>query len=387
MGQYEAVLFRAVDAPLDDRQLAFANRQSSRADVTRRSLSVEYHHSSFRGNVGALLRNGFDLYLRETSYGIRELRLRFPHGLPFASGLREKYLDGDRLSWSKDPRGSGGILTLCPFRESGDFESLVDLADYVDAAIEARERLMSGDLRPLYVFWLCGAFDDNELPEELIEPPVPFGLSEAASYAGPLLDFYDLDPLLLTAAAQDSPPVPVDETTAPAELWVESLDLKTAKQWLRSFLTDDPVRVRADALERLRTASPADAWPTVDCGRTFETLQAITKKLRDEAKAKQAREAAARRAKTQGEAKRKRLERLRTMTDDPDRWLRKATELVEGRGSDNYDKAAKLLRDLRDAIGTAAGNRKIRRFVDKLLGQYPTLTKLKGALRKRGLVE
>jgi hypothetical protein len=54
MSEYQCVVFQAVDGPLNDQQLEFARRQSTRAEVSRWSLSVEYHYSSFRGNVDAV---------------------------------------------------------------------------------------------------------------------------------------------------------------------------------------------------------------------------------------------------------------------------------------------------------------------------------------------
>ena len=47
MSEYQYVGFQAVDRPLNDQQLEFAQRQSTRAEVTRWSLSVEYQYSSF----------------------------------------------------------------------------------------------------------------------------------------------------------------------------------------------------------------------------------------------------------------------------------------------------------------------------------------------------
>ena len=47
MSEYQFVAFRAVDAALNDRQLAYAKKQSSRADLSRWEMSVEYNYSDF----------------------------------------------------------------------------------------------------------------------------------------------------------------------------------------------------------------------------------------------------------------------------------------------------------------------------------------------------
>ena len=74
MSEYQYVMFQAVDRPLNDNQLKYAQRQSTRADVSRWSLSVEYHYSSFRGDVDGLLRRGYDVFLQQLLRQIEVLR-------------------------------------------------------------------------------------------------------------------------------------------------------------------------------------------------------------------------------------------------------------------------------------------------------------------------
>ena len=76
MSEYQYVAFRAIDRALDDKQLAFAEKQSSHSENFREwEMSVEYHYSSFRGDVDGLLRRGFDVYLAYTNYGDREIQI------------------------------------------------------------------------------------------------------------------------------------------------------------------------------------------------------------------------------------------------------------------------------------------------------------------------
>lgn len=130
MTEYQHIEFRAVDRPLTDKQLAFAEDQSSRAEVDRWSLSVEYHYSDFRGDVNKLLRGGYDVFLQYANYGVREIRLRLPGGLPLDKRMQSKYFSLENLTWTKDKRGPGGILTVCPFHESGDRDEVWDFGSY-----------------------------------------------------------------------------------------------------------------------------------------------------------------------------------------------------------------------------------------------------------------
>ena len=51
MSEYQFVHFLAIDRPLDDEQLEFMEKQSSRAEITRREFTNEYHYGEFRGNA------------------------------------------------------------------------------------------------------------------------------------------------------------------------------------------------------------------------------------------------------------------------------------------------------------------------------------------------
>lgn len=63
MSEYQYIAFRAIDRPLTEKELEFAQTQSSRANITRWSFENEYHYGNFRGDANALLRKGFDVYL------------------------------------------------------------------------------------------------------------------------------------------------------------------------------------------------------------------------------------------------------------------------------------------------------------------------------------
>ena len=104
MSGYQIVEFRAIDRPLTEKQLAFMERQSSRAEFTKWGFKVEYHYSSFRGDIDAMLRNGYDIFLNYTNYGDREIRLRLPSGLPFPKNVRSKYISTGGLKWSADSK-------------------------------------------------------------------------------------------------------------------------------------------------------------------------------------------------------------------------------------------------------------------------------------------
>jgi len=387
VSEYQYVVFQAVDGPLNDKQLEFAQRQSTHAEVSRWSLSVEYHYSSFRGDVDGLLRRGYDVYLQYTNYGSREIKLRLPRGMPVAKSVWSKYVDGEQLHWKSDAKGSGGILSLHPFHEAGDLDEVWETQKYLDAAIHVRERLMSGDLRALYLLWLCAADDDYNDPKEIIEPPVPHGIAESATYGGEILTFFGLDPLLLTAAGKDVDPAPTDESQDHAARWVGALDEQPAKDMLLRFLIDDAACVKANLLAAIRESQTPDGWPTSDKQRTFDELLQKTAALRVEEDARQARKAQAKAKREVAKADRERADRMKEMLKNPDKWLRESERLVDAGGTHNYKLAAEILHDLREAFDGGEGDKIACRHAANLVKKHPTLNHLKSSLRKRGLLE
>ncbi|NQV23033.1 MAG: hypothetical protein HQ518_01590 [Rhodopirellula sp.] len=388
MSEYQYVVFQAVDGPLNDKQLGFAQQQSTRADVSRWTLSVEYHYSTFRGDVDGLLRRGYDVYLQHTNYGDREIRLRLPHGMPGAKRVWSKYVDGEQLNWKADSSGRGGILSLHPFHETGDLEEVWETQRYLDAAIQVRERLVNGDLRALYLLWLCAADDDDNDPAEMIEPPVPHGISDMVVHAGELLSFFGLDPLLLVAAGQEINAAPTNVSTDQRfARWVKALSHQRANDLLLQLLIGDAASVKASLLAEIRDSQTPDDWPTTDRQRSLAELIEQAEALRSDDNAKQARKAQAKAKREDAKAERQRADRMKAMVKDPNKWLRDAEQLVDARGTHNYKAAAEILYDLREAVGGDEGARITRRHAAHLAKTHPTLNHLKSSLRKRGLLE
>lgn len=387
MSEYQYVVFQAVDGPLNEEQLEFARRQSTRAEVSRWRLSVEYHHSSFRGDVDGLLRRGYDVYLQYTSYGDREIKLRMQRGMPFAKSVWSKYVLAEQLHWKEDAEGNGGILSLCPFHEAGDLGVVWETQKYLDAAVYVRERLMSGDLRALYLLWLCAADDAYNDRATTIEPPVPHGISDIAAHGAQLLSFFGLDPLALVAAGKGVNAAPTDESQDHASGWVNALDEQSAKDMLLRSLNGDTATVKANLLAAIRDSRTPDGWPTTDKRRSLDELLRETAALRAEEDAKQARKAQAKAKREAAMAERERADRMKEMLKNPDEWLRESARLVKAGGKQNYKAAAQILHDLREAIGGEEGDRIARRYAANLAKKHPTLNLLKSSLRQQGLLE
>lgn len=386
MSEYQYVEFRAIDRPLNDRELKFAESQSSRAEITRWSFTNEYHFGDFRGDAEQLLRGGYDVHLHYANFGIRKVMLRLPSGFPFLKSVWSQYVDGESVQWQKDKRGSGGILTICPFIEAGELEDIWDLDEYVDGFVQLRNELLEGDLRVLFSVWLSGVVAGDVDWDELRMPPVPAGIGKASPACQQLLDFYEIDPLILTAVDNDKLTCPpASDIHKMTQQWIADLPEKDVRSLLGRFLLDDMAQAKAETMTRVRETMDQPAWPVSNSDCTLQELLERTEQLRAEesAREKAKQEAAARR-----EAKRqeqKRQQRMQQMVKNPKKWLTEADKLVEQRGTVNYKAAAEILADLGEAIGGSDGNEIVRTHAAHLVQKHPTLTRLKSSLRKRDL--
>jgi hypothetical protein len=325
------------------------------------------------------------VFLQYTNYGDRKIKMRLPNGLPFEKKLWSKYVDGERLSWKKDAKKSAGILSLHPFHE--ELDEIWDLEGYVDAAVRVRQQLIEGDLRALYVLWLCAADDDYEDACGVIEPPVPSGVGELVDTCGEFLDFFGLDPLLLQAAGEGAGKGPdVGSREQQIRNWVAGISAVQARSHTEALLLGDPSAVKAELLATIRDSAETTAWPTVQMGRTLATLVERTEALRRDQSAKEERQRKAKEKRAAAKAERERRKRMKQMLEDPKQWLRKAGQLVDERGTDNYRAAADILADLREAIGGDEGEKITRKHAAHLAKKHPTLNVLKSSLRKRGLL-
>ena len=387
MSEYQIVKFRAIDRPLTDKQLSYMDRQSSRAEFTKREFEVEYHYSSFRGDIDGMLRNGYDLFLTYSNYGCREIRMRLPNGLPFAKSVWSKYISTEGLTWSADKRGKAGILCLAPYYEEV-FEPDWEFDHYLDAAAKLREKLIAGDLRALYVLWLCNA---NSLGEEdtiVMEPPVPHGMSGIRDEAEDILNFFEVDPLLVEAAVSGSPAFDAQGAQdAAVNAWLKRLAVSRRNEITQRMLREDPVALKRELLSEIRDSQQTQSWPFEPPTRTVAQLREICESLHQEEDKKKKTQAAAKPKREADKVEKELQARIADMRSAPNSWLTKVSKLVEKRGTDNYREAASMLADLRDALGGEQGNKIARKHAAHLAQKYPTLNVLKSSLRKKQLLD
>lgn len=387
MSEYQYIEFRAVDRPLTDAELGYAKKQSTRAEISRWSFQNAYHYGDFHGNVNGLLRRGYDVHLHYANFGIRTVAFRLPAGLPFAKTVWSNYIDVGELSWNPDRRGKGGVLSLAPHHEAGQLDELWEFKRYMRAMVEVRSRLLAGDLRALYLLWLGSVVDDQEDLLDMVEPPVPGGLAGTVGVFDLFLEFFGLDPLTLVAASEGSIDAP--NTSSQEQLiqqWVKTLSEKDAKRLLHEFLAKDPAAVKAKSVAWILEKGQSPVWPSVTLGRTCQELLDRAEQLRTVQNEQNRKKQVAAEKRQVAKRARERQDRMKLMVTDPRKWLRKADKLVEARGVNNYEAAAEILAELREALGGEDGEHLTRIHAAHLAKKHPTLSRMKSSLRKRGLL-
>lgn len=391
MSEYQYVGFRAIDAPLSEKNLKYVRTQSSHADITPWSFDSEYAYGDFHGNAPEMLRRGYDVYFHYANFGVRTLTIRLPDGLPQAA-VAEPYFIEDSLEFQKDKQGKGGLLVIDPCYEADELEQIFEHAGFLARLLPLRAEILEGDLRPFYLANLAVACDMNHDLEEWQEPPVPAGLDQLTDAQTALAEFYGLADALLAAAARNAPSMGTrtargnkgrankDGSNANGAdqyaAWLASQPVALKNEWLATLMADPHAAVRSQLLVEFRKSQAPTLWPTAKLGRTMAELESTAVEIQQEQSRRKSAAAAKSRAK-----------RLEKLASDPQKALRETEELVTTRTTAGYNEAANLLADLRESLTGTKDSALADRQAQKLKNSHPKSGSLAAALRKQGFLK
>src|SRR5262245_19556488 len=309
MSEYQYYEFRAIDRPLNQRQMDELRQLSTRAEITPTSFTNEYHWGDFRGNPAVLMEKYFDAFVYVANWGTRRFMVRLPRPLLDVDEARP-YAEGEGLSLK-----AGREFVVLDFtsreEDGGGWE---EGEGWLGELLPVREGLMAGDLRSLYLAWLHGisfAEPDDDTPE----PPRPPGLRKLSPALKRFVEFLRIDPDLIEAAAADdagAPPAgPTDDELA---AWVGALPEPEKNALLVRLVGDDAPAARAELLGNFRQAwkrSRADRGPGAAApGRTVGQLLAARDAIAEERERREAEQRARERERQAREKARARAEHL-----------------------------------------------------------------------------
>ena len=303
MSEYQYYEFQAIDRPLDAKAMRALRALSTRARITATSFVNTYNWGDFRGDPRELMERWFDLHLYYADWGTRQFSIRAPK-----SRLDRARFDSLALSsefFHARTSGENIILDFYDEEEDPDPEPEEDGSGWLAALAPLRGDLLAGDMRLLHVAWLKGVAAGSI--DDAAREPLP-GLAPLTATLAALADFLRVDDDLVCAAAE-------------------------------------PI------------ARP-------DGKRTAADLRARAREFRERWEAEAAAQEEAERRRLEREAAKARRERLDAVKRRGDRvWSEIEAEILR-RQPQSYDRAARLLFDLKtlaeESGGMAAFSNRVR---------------------------
>lgn len=242
-----------------------------------------------------------------------------------------------------------------------------------------RDELLRGDLRPLYLGWLASAC---ELGDDTREPDVPPGLANLSPAQQALVEFIEIDPDMLAAAAAGSAHVPKTEQSETAEaalvdLWLDSWSREEMAAMLKLIAqgqgpeTERQIRSRRAAWLNAQRPSAASTAPR----RNVRQLRQLAKSASGVRLQRETEERAAHEV----ERRQQREATLRLLMADVDkRWA--AIDALAQRGSaSGYEQAVGALSALAEGYALTSNFKEFDRALRRLLVRHAT----RGALLRR----
>jgi len=372
MSEYQFYGFRAIDRPLSSSDIKELRRISSRAEITSESFVNVYNYGDLKARPRDLLRRFFDVYVYLANWGTAELMLRLPREAlderlvqSFAAdGYFEAELVADfwLLTWS-----------LGESDDYSDFEE--DGISWMARLSPLREEILRGDFRSLYIGWLQVAMEEDSAEE--VEPMVVEGLNDLTTAQRALAEFLAIDQDLL-AAAGTGREARHQEDAAKIDAWLDALPPAVVRDYLRQMLAGQGVQAERSLKRCFAESRGLEDQNTRRSVEELRQLVDVTKKIR------LAKEAEVR-SKAEAEKRKMRDSFLAYVARDFAGGWKKAHEEAGNSCASAYDRACRLLVDLRDAYALQGTVEIFRREFQQFLAEHGRRKALVSRLEKAGL--
>lgn len=341
MSEYQYYEFRAIDRPLNDRQIRELRAISTRAAISRTSLSNHYEYGDLKANPRDLLVKHFDASLYFANWLYLEVAFRYRKGAVDVKALR-RYAGGHTLEIRSTARDV--VVAVSVEGDGESFDTTDDGSTWLSSLIGLRADIAGGDERAPYLAWLldvqCGEIADNA-----VEPARPEGLAHLSPALASFIDIIGLDGDLVAAAAEGGAAARSDPSLTDIGRWLTSLARDEHVALLARVACGDG-SVGPEIMRRFRRHTPrrALASPLRTAGELRARAEGITERRRKAAREREVRERLERERQEQAA-------RDRYLTDLANRehhaWQR-VDALIGTKRPGDYDGAVSLLVDLRD---------------------------------------
>lgn len=345
MSEYQYYEFRAVDRPLDDRQMGELRAVSSRAVITPTSFTNEYNWGDFKGSPDKWMEKYFDAFLYLANWGTRRLMLRIPKRL-LDSDTAAAFCAGDSASVT-----TNRDYVILSFVSQIEGEDWAESEGWLASLIPLRSEILRGDLRCLYLAWLL-CVQNGEIDDDEVEPAVPPNLRELSASESSFADFLGIDGDLIEVAAQASSRSTEDSGNRKEfESWVRGLPEDEKNTLLLRVLDDDPqlgTELRIRFATQARAGKHSESASKSEDRRAVAELLSAAEALTEEKRRRAAERAAAEKKRIEMERAAAREKYLDELAQKADKVWQNVEGLISTKQPARYDEAVKLLVDLRD---------------------------------------
>lgn len=376
MSEYQYYEFAAIERPLTSVEIAELRAVSTRAVITPSSFVNHYDWGNLKADPEDWMRRYFDAFVYTANWCSCRLALRVPLSAfgkselkPFATKYSLTVEAGDDhwiLDWTLD--------------DSEDYDRFAeeDGSGWMRRLAPLRDELLRGDLRPLYLGWLAGA-GSGEVREGAPEPEVPAGLSELSPPQQALVEFLEVDPDMLAAAAAESTHV----------LRSDAAEGHRIDAWLGEWSRDEMVAVlklitqglgyEAERRVRSRHAAWLKSQRSSVVAATGRRSVAELRELAKSASVVRMDREAKERAKQEAEHRRQREIQLRRMMTDVDKYWETIDVQAKRGSASGYGQAVRVLADLAEGYALTSSSKEFERALRRFLVRHAT----RGALLRR----
>lgn len=371
MSYFELYDFRAIDRPLTAAERKTISGWSSRTEASSHRAVFTYSHSSLGYDEHKAMLRYFDFLGWIDTGGGRRIAFRFPKDQIDLEAIRS-FFSENYYYFNKDYV----VVDISINNDELAYGWIEDDADFFSDILPLRKAILRGDYRCLYLLWLhlCDVeygFDSDE-EDDIPTPPIPPNLSELDESLQALVRFFEIDELLIKAAAEQSPRLSIaneeeaDEATIRAR--IAALPDAVKNDLLYALYRDE--ESVAGALCR-KTVSPPVRANVVGGG--FSGAGASPAPIFQ-------RREVLRREKAAADAAAKERERLKrieiTQATEAEHWSSVLWN-IEQRKPKHYDAAVELLKLLKELYEHWGTLDEWRARVEAILQKFPSLSGLK----------
>ena len=378
MSEYQYYEWQTLERPLTAAEQNAVDALSSHIDVTSSQAIVTYNWGDFKHDPLDVLAKYFDAYLYLANWGTRRLAFRFPKGLLDAAAIDAAYCDEDYLHIK-----TVGNVHILEFELNIDegFDEWIEERGLLSTLARLRDDIIQSDYCALYIVWLKAMSErseyyDEDDPENFFndpEPPLPAGLKKLTPPLEVLIDFLEIDPFLVAAAAERSPNLLPLKGQDFAPL-ISRLTRQECDDFLLKIVHAEPGAVAALRKRLLSVEQPKPTAQTAP--RTIGELLEIAENLGE--------------AEVHRQIEEKRKKHIAAMQKLAKRemqiWQDVERTLESGYSAANYDHATALLDQLHQLAEFQGTPAKFDTRVDAFAEQYSSRSALLRRWKKNGWV-